>query len=409
MSDKVLHFPQDFLWGASTAAHQVEGNNSNNNWSEFEQQKKTVHKQSSGIASDHYNRFEEDFDIAKSLHHSIHRFSIEWSRIEPKEGLFDAKEVEHYRQVIEAIHKRGMKVMVTLLHFTTPLWFAKSGGWERKDSVQLFVRFVEYIVNQFGESVDFWITINEPSGYAAKSYFFEMSPPAKKNLYKFFKVLSKLETAHKEAYFSIHRLLKHAQVGLSHYVAYTEPYRKSSLLDKMISRLLYWLSNDFFLNRIKHSIDFLGVQYFSRIRLRFQIGGYLGIFEEIGVLNTEYEGNKCDIGWNIYPEGLYESLKRLKKYNVPIYVTENGVADQEDNKRKVFIRDHLIQLHRAIRNGVDVQGYLHWSLIDDFGWTYGKDERYGLVEIDYEKNLERTVRPSARYYAGICKDNQLVL
>jgi len=151
MKTEVIKFPDNFLWGSATAAHQVEGGNKNNDWYDFENKGFVCNKEVSGIAVDHYNRFEEDFDIAKSLNHNIHRFSIEWSRIEPEEGYFDAKEINHYKKVLEALEKCGMKSMVTLFHFTLPLWFFKKGGFEKKENVDYFIRFIEYVVQNLGK------------------------------------------------------------------------------------------------------------------------------------------------------------------------------------------------------------------------------------------------------------------
>ena len=395
-----LDFPKNFYWGSATSAHQVEGDNHNdwtewekanaerltkkarNYWQPWQQEKFPEMFESknyiSGKACDHYNRFRADFDIAKSLGHNAHRFSIEWSRIEPEQGKFDEKEIEHYRQVISALKERGIEPFVTLWHWTNPIWIRDIGGWENKKTIGYFLRYVEKIIDAFGAEIKFWITLNEPCVYSSAGFLKGHWPPDKSNIFKYFKVLRHLAGAHNKSYKVIKEINAQTQVGISKHNIYFEniPFANS-----------FW--NEYFLDKIKNHQDFIGLNYYFHARL-------------FGNKNEQIS----DLGWEIYPEGIYHVLKSLKKYNKPIYITENGLADAKDEKRAEFIKEHLKWMHKAIGEGVDVRGYFYWSLLDNFEWDKGFWPRFGLVEIDY-KTMARKIRNSALEYADICKNNAL--
>ena len=415
MSEK-LKFPTGFLWGAATSAHQVEGGNKNN-WSEWEKanaeilaekaktywqdwQKKKFPEMFnpqnyiSGRACDHYNLYEKDFDIAKNLGHNAHRFSIEWSRIEPEEGKFDEKEIEHYRKVIRALKERGLEPFVTLWHWTNPLWLEEKGGCESKKFPFYFSRYAEYVVNKFKSEVKFWITLNEPTSIISYSYLIGVWPPQKRNLFLVFKVFRILALAHNEAHKAIHSVSENAQVGFANVLYSFEPYRKNSWLDKLSVKVGKYFANRKMLNMTKGYNDFLTVQYYFHNRFKFPRKIHLG------------DKPVSDLNWEIYPYGIYRILRKLKEHNLPIYVTENGLADADDSRRARFIKDHLFWIHKAISEGADVRGYFHWSLLDNFEWDKGFWPRFGLVEVDYE-TLKRKVRKSALVYAKICQNNEL--
>jgi beta-glucosidase len=424
MNKKILKFPDNFFWGAATSAHQVEGGNYND-WSEWEKERariqaqsggSTYHKPSdpelqkqandpsnyiSGRACDHYNRYEEDFDVAKSLNQNVHRFSIEWSRIEPEEGKFNQKEIEHYRRVIAALRERNIEPFVTLWHYTHPIWFSKQGGWVNPKAKNQFLRYVEKIVSQLKDDVKFWITENEPETVARDSYLIGTRPPRKKNIFKAFKALNTLVEAHNEAYDLIHSIDSGAKVGCAESLVYFESYNKwpHNLMAKKI--IEHWRNGRFIPKIINHS-DFIGLQYYFHSRIR------VNPFKSWKGFQFNDNEKITDMGWEIYPEGIYHVLKNLKKYNLPIIITENGLADYKDKYREDFIKDHLKWTHKAIQEGVDVRGYFYWSLMDNFEWESGFWPRFGLVEIDY-RTLERKIRPSARAYGEICKNNKLIL
>lgn len=368
---QTLNFPKNFLWGTATSAYQVEGGIKNNDWIKF---------YDAGRACDHYHRFKEDFDLAKSLGQNAHRFSIEWARIEPEEGKFNQKELEHYQQVVSALGQCQLEPFVTLFHFTLPQWFAKKGGWLNKKAPYYFVRYVQKIVEALGGRVRFWLTINEPMVYVSGSFLRGRWPPQEKSFWKSWKVLQRLVKAHRLAYQTIHQKNREAKVGIAKHMFYFEG-----------STILRYLANDYFLQKIKKYQDFVGLNYYRPWRVS---------------LKEKLE--RTDMDWEIYPQGIFHILKDLRKYKVPVYITENGLADARDKKRAKFILEHLAFVWQAIQEGVDVRGYFHWSLLDNFEWTEGFWPRFGLIEVDY-KTLQRKIRPSARVYAKICQENKILI
>ena len=424
---KRLQFPEGFLWGSATSAHQVEGGN-HNSWSVWE--KRNAHqlaKQAktywepwqkiqfpemfdpknyiSGTAADHYHLFEKDFDIAKELGHNSHRFSVEWSRIEPQEGVFDEKEIEHYRDVLKTLHKQGLKPFVTLWHWTDPLWIAQQGGWENKKTVEHFLQYVQKIVESFtGEEIPVWMPLNEPGTFIGMSYIQGAFPPNIRNLFRANRAYRNLMKAYREAYRIIHSKHPSALVGISHYASYMEPY-KNKFFNRLITPILDYVRNWRFLDSVNDTNDFIGIQYYHRdnIDLMFRGGGKWGI---INTKNLHLWIN--DLNWDMYPEGIYTLLMRAAKYKKPIYITENGLPDKSDDKRALFIKQNLYWIHKAIENGAPVKGYFYWSLLDNFEWDKGFWPRFGLVGIDY-KTLKRTIRPSAYEYKRICEENAVEL
>ena len=412
-----MKFPDGFLWGSATSAHQVEGGNFSD-WSEWEKQNaERLAKEArqkwrpgqqerfpemfdpqnyiSGRACDHYNRYEQDFDIAKELGHNAHRFSLEWSRIEPEEGKFNEEAIEHYRQVIWALKKRGIEPFVTLWHWTNPLWLSKIGGPENEKFPFYFSRYAKFVAENLGDSVNFWITVNEPTSVIGNSYILGEWPPQKKSVLSAFKVYKNLSRAHILAYLEIHRIIEKSNVGFGNLLKFIEPFNNRSILDRLVFRIYDYFSNRKFLILTKDKNDFLTVQYYFHEGIKFPF--------KINNENKEIS----DLGWEIYPEGIFHVLKDLQKYGKPIYITENGLADAKDEKREKFIKEHLYWIHKAIQEDVNVRGYFYWSLLDNFEWDKGFWPRFGLVEIDYQ-TMERKIRPSAQEYAKICKNSELI-
>lgn len=405
-----FNFPKGFLWGAATSAHQVEGGN-HNDWSEWEKSSQRItdlksrglnpEEYISGRACDHYHRFREDFDIAKQLGHNAHRFSIEWSRIEPEEGKFDEKEIEHYREVIAALRERGMEPFVTLWHWTNPLYVRDQGGWENKKTVADFSRYVGHVANAFKSSVRFWMPLNEPSSYIGLSYVVGIFPPQVKSLRRANLVFRNLIRANRLSYKAIHRIDPDAQVGVGNYLVYHTAYRSYPWNVPLVWLLNYY-RNGRFLNAFAASQDFIGVQYYHHDALNLKLGK-----GRWGPIESRNENRWIsEQGWEVYPEGIYHLLKRVARYRKPIFITENGVADSRDEHRGRFIREHLARVTRAMSEGADVRGYFYWSLLDNFEWTSSFTPRFGLVEVDY-KTLERKIRPSAWEYKKIIDDNAI--
>ena len=349
----------------------------------------------SGKACDHYNLFEKDFDIAKKLSHNAHRFSIEWSRIEPKEGKFDAAQLAHYRAVVHSLKSRGIEPFVTLWHWTLPEWLSKKGGVLNKDFDGYFCRYTEYVVNGLKDNVEFWLTLNEPTSVIGNSFVLGNWPPQKMNTFNALRAYKNLAAAHNLAFNKIHKLSSRAKVGLPNVLAYIEPKNKQSFVDKFMAKFFHYFSNDKLYKMTRDKHDFLAVQYY---------------FHDVVGLGKRPEIPKdklSDMGWEIYPKGIRNVLEEVKKYNLPVYITENGIADKDDSRRADFIKNHLIEIHRAINEeGIDVRGYFHWSLLDNFEWDKGFWPRFGLVEINYATQ-ERTIRKSALYYKEVAQNNGL--
>jgi len=400
---KILEFPKNFLWGTAISAYQSEGGISCDWTKHFD----------AGLACNHYRLYEKDFDLAKSLNQNAFRFSVEWSRIEPKEGKFDQTEIEFYRNYLKSLKARGFATMVTLHHFTNPIWLAEIGGWTNKKVVFYFTRFAQRMFNEYRDLVDFWVTINEPLVYATFAYTclrgdleqkkdnsFQVSfHPRISSLIHPFLIVKNQILAHKEVYKILHKSAGPnfpIRVGIVKNNSFFDAFNPHSSIDRINASFLRYIWNEYFLNKIKHHLDFIGLNYYFHIRVKFPF-------------QTKNQNKVVsDLGWEICSPGIYFVLKELKKYNLPVYITENGLADKNDILRKDFIKDHLCWIWQAIEEGVDVKGYLHWSLMDNFEWDKGIEPRFGLVEVDY-KTLERKPRTSAFYYAKICKENALIL
>jgi len=390
-------FPKNFLWGVAISGHQTEGNNLNSDWYAWERQGKIMDGNNSGRACGFYHRYQEDIDLAKKLNLNSFRLGIEWSRIEPKRGEFDQKEIQHYRDVLLYLKKNNFKVFLTIWHFTLPQWFAEEVGWEGKESVFYFCRYLEKIIEKFSDLVDFWVTLNEPTMYVGAAYLINIWPPQKKSILKTIQVFFNLVKAHKKSYQLIHQKIKNAQVGIAQNVVYFHSPARSPI-DKQLSWLFNHFYNELFHLLTKKFHDFIGLNYYyayqvTNIKLAKKI-------RRIIVRSLR----KKDLRVEIYPRGIYRLVKMFKKYKRPIYITENGIDDSTDEKRIPFIQETLKWLNQGLKENVDIRGYLHWSLIDNFEWQEGFEPRYGLIEIDYQTQ-ERKPRPSAQIYAEICREN----
>ena len=397
-------FPKNFLWGTATSSHQVEGDNTNNDWWEAEQKGLVSHK--SGKACDSYNRYEEDFDLAKTMANNAHRFSIEWSRIEPEEGKFNEEEIEHYRKILQALRVRGLEPFVTLHHFTNPIWFAQKGGWANKKAPEYFERYVKYVASHLGKEVTYWITINEPLVFVEHAYLKGHWPPFHRvDAVGIWRVLRNMLQAHRRAYGILHELLPGAMVSVASNSNYYEPSRGIlGPVNKLLVNTWRYVKNFWIFDQIQDVQDFIGINSYKHYGFSLARG-----FFQLG----ELQG---DFGWKAYPEGLCHVVKEIyQKYKKPIYITENGISDADDDQRADFIKKHLKWLHKAIEEGADVRGYFYWSLLDNFEWAEGFTQRFGLVEVNFDLpsassgggGLERKVRPSGVVYGEICKNNGL--
>lgn len=391
---ETLKFPDGFLWGAATSAHQVEGNNVNSDWWDWESLPGHAR---SGQACNQYNLYEQDFDLIKQLNHNAHRLSVEWSRIEPKEGEFNQAEIEHYKKVLKALKDRGLTVMLTLWHFTLPKWVAEKGGWENGRTVKYFERFVKKIVPEIAEYVDLWITLNEPGVYIYETYTASIWPHSRKSLIGQVKTFLNFTLAHRKIYKYLHsRFPAGKPVGIANNMLSFSSYHKHSIVEQLAVSL-----NDLFVNHLfylftRGTHDFLGINYYFHVR--FQQHSLVP-----QAVNLQQTHDVSDLGWEIYPEGIFDVLLDMAD-DIPIYITECGIASTNDDRRNRFLISYLQEVARAIKAGVNVRGFFYWSLLDNFEWHMGFEPRFGLVEVDY-KTQARHIRPSALVYTDIIQHN----
>jgi len=409
----MFNFPGNFLWGAATSAHQVEGNNTNSDWWRWEQEGRV--KECSGCATDHFRLFELDFELAKNLKHNAHRFSIEWSRIEPQPGVFSDKALKHYRGVIEALKTRGIQPFVTLYHFTTPLWFSQQGCWLNKEAPEIFCRYVGRIIEELSHEVKFWITINEPLVLCYYGYLEGIWPPGERSLKRFKEARKNLTAAHIMSYRLIKDIYKRKNlppplISIAKSIRLFHPCPNPN---RILNNLAVCLRDRYFNYGLldylvkKGTLDFIGINYYGREFVRFSRYARRRLFGE-NCLCPQHSRNtlRNSLGWEIYPPGIREIMLRIKKYGLPVIITENGVCTDDDNLRWFYIREHLKELAGAIQNGVNLRGYFYWSLLDNFEWHEGFTPRFGLIEVDY-KDFRRHIRESARKFAEVCGTNSI--
>ncbi|QQS21299.1 MAG: family 1 glycosylhydrolase [Candidatus Moraniibacteriota bacterium] len=408
-------FPHGFFWGAATSSHQVEGGNTNDwtgwekgnanrlarealskfghlsGWTEkFGKEAARPENYISGIACDHYRRYEEDFDIAKELGHTAHRFSLEWSRIEPQEGVFDAKEITHYHHVVRALRYRNLEPFVTLWHWTLPSWLAQKGGVLAAEFPHCFARYTEKISSALGDDVRFWITLNEPDILTGHVYRKAVWPPQEKSLRKYLYANLILIDAHKKSYAVIKKNFPNANVGIAkHQISFE--LARNTVTNRILKTSAHFLWNRWFLDRIDDSQDFIGLNHYNRNVI------------DNGFLKNP-RNQLTDLGWEFSPESIRQALLELTPYQKPIYITENGLADQDDTLREAFLTTSLRSVREAIEGGADVRGYLYWSLLDNFEWDKGFWPRFGMIDVN-RRTLARNIRPSAHYFAKLCREN----
>ncbi|MDQ6711916.1 MAG: glycoside hydrolase family 1 protein [Candidatus Dormibacteraeota bacterium] len=415
-------FPDRFLWGTATAAHQVEGGNHANDWWSWEQVAGHIKNgDTSDRACEHYGRYASDFDLLRSLHQNAHRLSVEWSRIEPSPGEFSPVAIAHYRDVLQALRDRGMEPLVTLHHFTNPTWIAQAGGWDAPATAEYFARFAQRVADELGTLVRFWITINEPTVVAYQGYVRGEWPPGTRNLGAATRALVNLLRGHWMAYERIKSRHPDHQIGLAHHLRIFDPSRAYMPQDRLVAAAFNRIFNETILKSLRlgrlvfpltragrdsgprQSQDFIGLNYYTRELVRFNHRFGAELF---GERMLPADAPRSELNWELYPEGLYRTLRSLERERLPIYVTENGIADSRDAIRPEYLLTHISAMQRAIQAGSPVRGYFHWTCFDNFEWAEGYSAKFGLIACD-PLTQERRPRPSARLYAQICLTNQV--
>ena len=418
-------FPSDFLWGTATAAHQIEGGNDNNNWALFEKEAGRIHNGDiSGFACDHWNRFEEDCELMTQLNQNSYRMSMEWSRIFRDKDTIDDSALDRYEEIIDTLIARNITPFVTLHHFTYPIWWDRQGGLMNRSNSHLehFARFCRLLGERFKDKVVYWNTINEIDIVAICGFFEGSHPPAKKSFAKTFKATNTLLKMHQIAYQCLKEINPDFKVGLVHNMPIVRPLRNNSLTDKLTAKLADYMFNGSVINGLKKgkligqflgseeglkdSTDFLGLNFYHPVITSPKIPGLAVTATEKPLCGKD---NLCvGLDWEAYPEGMLLALRRFNEEfpGLPMYITENGIGTENDEWRQKLMIDHLKICHQAIQEGIDLKGYFHWSLLDNFEWAEGYSSRFGLVEVDFNSQ-KRTVKGSGTLYGDISRNNGL--
>ena len=413
-----LKFPSDFSWGVATASHQIEGDNQNN-WSQFESSQGL---EASGSACDHWNRWKDDFDLIGNLNVGYYRFSLEWSRVQPQEGEWDGVAIQQYSEMVDNLLARNIEPMVTLHHFSHPIWFQNKGGFEVEANVEDWIVFSQKMFEVLSDRVKWWCTINEPAVFTTMGYVLGEFPPGARSFKQTRAVATNMMRAHARCYRALKSMLRgdDVQIGLVKNINIFDPYRRwnlvhwvqAKLLDEMFNRCwLRGLRNGRFrapsslfstkIPGLKGSSDFIGVNYYTHLLAT----PFMPTTVEIDPLIRPWE-ERTDFRYPMYAEGLRRSFDMVANLKMPIFVTENGVADDDDDMRPEHIRRHLWITAKAISDGMDIRGFYHWSLMDNFEWAEGYTQRFGLYHVNFETQ-ERTLKDSGQLYADVVKDNTL--
>lgn len=416
--DTKPEFKKDFLWGASTSGHQVEGG-AHDQWTVWElanaaELAKTAEKRLSwmpawesvkhqaskpenyisGRGVDHYDRYPDDFKLMKRLELNSLRFGIEWARLEPEEGQWDQAAIEHYREYINELKKLDIEPVMNIWHWTHPVWFEEKGAFKDKKNLDHFDRFINKLMEEYGSDIIYYITINEPNVYTVFGYLSKDTssgmrwPPEENSKIGFLRVYWHLVLAHRRAYRIIKRHKPAAQVGIAAQLGNIQAKDPHDILDSISTKVMRYYWNWWFFKRIRKHQDFVGINYYFT-------DYYDGLFKRSSPTQP-----LSDVGWYMEPEGLYPLLIRAwAHYKKPIMVTENGVADAKDEYRRWWIEETIVAMERAMSQGVQLIGYFHWSLLDNFEWAMGWWPRFGLIEVDRAHGMKRTIRPSALWFA----------
>ena len=404
---------EGLLLGSATAATQIEGGDENNNWARFAKEGKVQDGTSPVRAADHYVRWREDIDLMAEMGLKVYRLGIEWSRIEPERNSFSSVALSRYREEILYMKEKGIRPLLTLHHFTNPIWFEDMGAWENKESPDIFLNFAGRVIDSLGDIVDEYITINEPNVYALNSLFLGVWPPEKKSLSAYVKAFSNMTAAHVRAYQMIHEKRRamgkdNTLVSFANHLRVFAPKNPKNIWHRICSHLAEYLfqgavTDAMMTGKCRFPVlrrkgvtkgkycDFIGINYYSRSTVS---GLSDGVKDGVPV---------NDLGWEIYHEGLIELSNKLSdKYGreLPVFITENGTCDNTDTFRPRFIYDQLKQISETENR---IERYYHWSFIDNFEWRDGESARFGMVHIDYETQ-KRTVKNSGKLYSSIIKN-----
>jgi beta-glucosidase len=408
--------PDNFIIGTASSAHQVEGDNRNSDWWYFETESGTIENGDiSGLASNHYQLYDQDFNILSNLGINAQRLSTEWSRIFPKPYEIDQDAVNHYRDVLNSLIKHNQKSFVTLHHFTVPQWFIEIGGFTKEENLSHWRRFVELITTELGCLIDVFNTINEPYVYVGLSYYSGIHSPGIKSMKLAKLVADSITRAHFIAVEIIRKNCPNKLVGIVKNLLDAQPLRWWSITGRFLSWKLKHYFQEIFFKTFPKKITPFGKQEIKKgdigdfIGINFYVTAYTGITQKDFMINYHPKKDKriTQMEWGVTPSALTRTIKRMKEFiHLPIYITENGIATDDDRWRQEYIYLHLREIHKMIETGVDIRGYFYWSFIDNFEWANGFEPKFGIIEVNY-KTFERKIRQSG-YYLGNIAMNKLV-
>ncbi|MDX2546843.1 glycoside hydrolase family 1 protein [Streptomyces sp. WI04-05B] len=423
-----LIFPERFLWGAATAAHQVEGNNTTSDWWEWETDPapKAPMAGPSGIACDHFNRYKDDIALLAELGLNTYRFSVEWARVEPRQGEFDREALQHYADMVDTCLTHGVTPMITLQHFTLPAWVTHAGAWTNAGLPAWFARYTKHVMEHLQNRAPYICTINEPGNMITRGYLGTFpTPPFVRNLDAFDAAAAGVNAAHRNARDVIRELAPDVKVGMAH--ALQDWHANPGGVPAMEwARELH--EDRFFAETAED--DFLGVQTYTRLdvnaprvtkpfsaallrsRRLTQSLALPYLHRQAAAVSAEGApadgGRRTQMGYLWAPEAVEATARRVARLfpGKEIVLTEHGVGTDDDSERIDYIRAGLRVVHRMIDDGLPITGYVHWSLLDNFEWWDGYRPKYGLVAVD-RSTQDRAVKPSAHWYGDVARTNRM--
>lgn len=419
-----LRFPEGFLWGAATGAHQVEGDNTNADWWGWETRAGTSVAEPSGAAIDHVHRYPDDVALLASLGLGVYRFGVEWCRVEPEEGVFDQHWLDHYRSMVQVVLGHAMVPMVTLNHFTLPRWVAERGGWLSPEAPRLFERYCRRVAEHLGAGVGWYATINEPGVVAFGGYLGALGfPPGLHSVVAWERAGDHLRSAHLRARAAVKEVRPAAKVGATHSMAEWD----ANAAGRPMMELMRGRMEDAFLD-VCADDDYVGVQTYTRIPIELPAviapGAWLMAHSEwlrrrllprvLAGQMAESGGpptaDQTDMGYEYRPQAVAATVRRVADRfpGKDIVVTEHGIATDDDARRVAFIAEGLTALHAVIEDGIPLRGYVHWSAFDNFEWALGYRMHFGLIGVD-RATQERQVKPSARFLGEVARTGVLVV
>lgn len=396
-----IRFPEGFRLGVASAATQIDGDCRNSNWYRWYLEGHIKDGSNPDVATHHRDRVEDDTSLMASMGIHDYRFGLEWSRLEPQKGVFCDEEYARVRDELTLLINKGIRPLVTLHHFSNPLWFEDQGGFLTKEGIKDFLEYVDQTIGRIGDLVNEYITINEPNVYALNGYFAGTWPPAKRSFFKMRRVIKNMGICHRKSYIHIHNIrrqmgLTDTRVGFAHHMRVFAPKNPKNPWHRLCNRIVIYYFQDYISKTYT-----IGPRKYYGVYADFHAINYYSRTSVSGLHDETFENVDCnDLGWEIYPDGIVECAHDMSKIiKLPIYVTENGTCDNHDAFRPRFIYEHLAAISKS---DLPFQRYYHWCFVDNFEWLEGMSAHFGLVCFD-PATFERTIKKSGEFYKEIIK------